>query len=836
MNMHRFLRIHFCLTLALGGALLGWAASNYTTPYTFTNLAGTPSIGSDDGTGNAARFNRPCGVAADSAGNLYVADKDNFTIRRITPTGIVTTIAGAPGFDGYVDGNGSAARFRLPVGVAVDANGTLYVADMGNYVIRKITTAGVVSTLAGSGNPGSADGTGTAAQFNVPTGIAVGPGGDLYVTDIDNKTIRKVTAAGVVTTFAGTAGVAGSADGTGATASFSAPSSITTDGAGNLFVTDGYTVRKITASGVVTTIAGTAGQSGTADGNGSGAAFAAAIGITIDATGNLYIADWSIRKITPAGDVTTIAGNHGNPGGSSDGAGAAAQFNNPAGIAADATGNLFVCDRDNNTVRKITSAGAVTTFAGLPPEGSRGNVDGAGVVARFNSPAGVAVAPNGDVYIADSGNRTIRRITAAGATSTVTGTSNGQSNPLTFDNPAGLAIDLTGNLYVGQAGNNIISKVTPAGVVTTFAGAGPRPGHSDGTGTDATFFDPEGLAVDANGTVYVADRGNHTIRRISSAGVVTTLAGSAGVPGSADGTGSSARFYESTGVVVDANGNVFVADGLNNAVRKISPTGVVTTIAGVAGTDGNSDGVGTAARFWVPTSVAVDAAGNVFVTDSANQTVRKITPDGTVSTIAGFAETSGSASGTGQFARFDNPRGIAINASGTLYVTNSDGASNTVVAGVAAGRPVITAQPAGISVAAGGNVQFSVTASGDPAPNYQWQFNGSAVGGATLASLSLTSVQSANAGDYTVVVSNSLGSVTSAKATLTVTTTPTTPSTPATPSTPSSGGGGSLSGWFVGILVVLWCLRRLFAPHRGIESAAATGSSISIYFTTRRIA
>jgi streptogramin lyase len=300
--------------------------------------------------------------------------------------------------------------------VAVDGDGNLYVADANNHTIRKITPAGVVTTLAGTaGSSGSADGTGADARFKYPSGVAVDGDGNLYVADRDNNTIRKITPAGVVTTLAGTAGSSGSADGTGADARFNYPSGVAVDGVGNVNVADRYnhTIRKITPAGVVTTLAGTAGSSGSADGTGADARFSRPFGVAVDGDGNLYVTDrnnHTIRKITPAGVVTTLAGAAGSYG-SADGTGADARFSGPVGVAFDGDGNLYVIDGSNHTIRKITPAGVVTTLAGAA--GSSGSADGTGPLARFNYPEGVAVDGDGDVYVADRNNHTIREITPA---------------------------------------------------------------------------------------------------------------------------------------------------------------------------------------------------------------------------------------------------------------------------------------------------------------------------------------------------------------------------------------------------------------------------------------
>jgi sugar lactone lactonase YvrE len=323
----------------------------------------------------------------------------------------ITTFAGAAGAQGSADGTGSAARFYDPVGVAVDSAGNLYVADTNNNTIRKITSGGVASTLAGlAGTPGSADGTGSAARFSTPIGVAVDSAGNLYVADTNNKTIRKITSGGVVTTLAGLAGASGSADGTGSAARFSTPNSVAVDSAGNLYVADQLndTIRKVTSGGVVTTLAGLAGASGSADGTGSAARFNYPRGVAVDSASNVYVADsnnQTIRKITSGGVVTTLAGLAGASG-SADGTGSAARFNYPFGVAVDSAGNVYVADPNNDTIRKITSGGVVKTLAGFA--GATGNADGTGSATRFNYPFGVAVDSAGNVYVGDTSNHTIR--------------------------------------------------------------------------------------------------------------------------------------------------------------------------------------------------------------------------------------------------------------------------------------------------------------------------------------------------------------------------------------------------------------------------------------------
>ena len=565
-------------------ALVTWlalSAPSALAQYQWTNFAGMPGgDGNVDGTGSSARFSNPMGVAVDTSGNAYVADHDNNTLRKITFGGVVTTLAGLASSSGSTDGTGSAARFLNPFGVAVDASGNVYVTDQGNHTLRKVTPSGVVTTLAGlAGSTGSSDGTGSAARFNSPSGVAVDASGNVYIADQNNHTIRKVTSGGVVSTLAGLAGSSGSGNGTGSAARFSSPRGVTVDSSGNVFVADtaNNILRKVTSGGVVTTLAGSSSSSssGSSDGTGSAARFFAPIGVTVDASGNLYVADTAnniLRKVTSGGVVSTLAGLAGLAGssGSSDGTGGAAQFSSPYGVSVDGSGSIYVADLGNNLIRKVTSAGVVSTFAGS--RSNQGSSDGLGSTARFYNPLGVAVDASGNVYVADLSNHTIR-------------------------------------------------KVTSAGVVSTLAGLAGSSGSSGGTGSAARFNSPQSVAVDASGNVYVADTGNHTIRKVTSAGVVTTLAGSAGNTGSSDGTGIAARFYNPNGVAVDTNGNVYVSDRSNSTIRKVTSGGVVSTIGGTAGVIDGKDGAGSAASFSSPRGISVSNAGTIFVADGDNNRI-----------------------------------------------------------------------------------------------------------------------------------------------------------------------------------------------------------------------
>lgn len=741
-------------------------------PYTFTTWAGTARLGSADGTGSAARFVTPTGIAADNAGNLYIADTGNNTIRKITPAGAVTTLAGRAGSRGTANGPGSSARFDLPTGVAVDQAGVVYVADTFNHAIRKITPDGVVSTLAGSpiDFPGSADGKGSAARFNAPNRLALDNAGNLYVADTVNFTIRKVTPDGVVSTFAGKAGFQGSIDGSAGAARFSYPRGVAVDASGNVYVADSgnSVIRKIAPSGTVTTLAGTAGQTGSADGTRRRASFIDPVGIAVDAGGNLLVADdqgQTIRKVTADGVVTTLAGSPGISG-STDGPGAEARFTLPTGVAADTSGNIYITDVGNNSVRKIDAAGFTSTLSGKP---SLGSTDGLGVAASFAGLEGLAVDAAGNVYVADNGNHVIRKITADGVVSTLAGragmpgTADGAGAEARFNHPESLGVDGVGNVFVPDFFNHTIRKITPSGMVTTFAGQAGSHGSADGPGNAARFFHPAGVAVDSLGNIFVADQYNYTIRKITPTGAVSTFAGAAGILGSADGPGNVARFNGPESVAVDTSGFVYVADAGNCTIRKITPDGWVSTLAGVAGFFGSADGPGGEALFGSPIGLTVDRAGLVYVADAANNTIRLITPDGVVTTLAGSARVlPGSADGIGSAARFSAPSGVAVDSAGVLYV--SDSGNNTIRKGLPF---AITLQPHDRNAAANESVTFNVTALGSFPLFYQWRLGENSLPGQTNAALTVDSARRTS-GLYSVAVTGPGGTVGSSNALLRV--------------------------------------------------------------------
>jgi len=596
-------------------------------------LAGSAGGSGDiDGTGMAARFNDPYGIVADSTGNLYVTDgSPGGPIRKITPAGVVTTFAGSTSA-GSADGNGTGAGFTNPTGIRIDGAGTLYVADTGNSTIRKVTPDGVVTTLAGTaGAPwGSADGTGAAASFFEPQALAVDSSGFVYVADTNNDEIRKITPQGVVTTLIGPkAGLYG-------------PSGIAVNAAGTVYVSNTYAgaIQQITPAGVMTTLA-----------NSFYGSCAEPWGIIVNAAGTIYAADdVAIQEVTLGGVFTTVAGTC-QPVGSDYAAG----FFGATDIAMDAAGMMYVTDRFNNRIVKVTPAGVMTTFAGAAS--ANGNADGTGAAALFNYPSAVVADASGNVYVADSGNSAIRKVTPQGVVTTLSVQLAGP--------PSGLAIGSDNSLYITLLQE--VDKISPQGVLTKFAGGAT--GSADGTGGAAHFNGPAGVAINSAGVLYVADSGNCTVRAITPAGVVTTLAGMAGqCIVSVDGSGSAARFQGPYSIAIDSNGNIFVSDvGQNVAqdstvqslIRKVTPQGTVTTIV-PDGTIGVISGDG---------SLSCDGAGNLYVAESSDHEILKVTPQGAISTAVGSVTPYGLAFAPYP-ATLSSPTALTVLSTGQLVIVD----------------------------------------------------------------------------------------------------------------------------------------------------------------------
>jgi sugar lactone lactonase YvrE len=606
----------------------------------------------DGGKAVQAQLNTPTGIALDATGDVYIADSLNNVVRMVNLAGIISTVAGngVPGYSG--DGGGATAvdptftgMLTNPLGIAVDKQGNLYIADNGNHAIRRVTTDGNINTFAGnqvysfgySGDGAAA----TSAQLDFPTDVAIDSTGNLYIADYGNFVVRQVTTDGNIHTYAGNDVNSFAGDGAAATsASLFQPYGVAVDSSGNLYITeygDGR-VRKVAsgsngAGGKISTIAGNGSFGFAGDG---GSATSAQLntprGLCVDSSGNVYIADWAnnrVRKISGS-NISTVAGN-GVLSYSGDGGSALqAQLYAPGAVAVDSAGNIYIADTGNHVVRQVTK-GVVSTFAGTGTAGFAGDGSAANK-AQLNAPQGVAVDSAGNVYIADTGNLRVRVVGTNGNISTFAGTGspgnggdNGAAGSATFYLPSAVTTDKAGNVYIADYEVGVVRKVTN-GTITTIAGIGASGYSGDGGLAKAAQLNgPSALALDPAGNLYIAQLGDSRVRIVNASGVINTIAGTGGDGYQGEGLPAvSSELAGPTGVAADGNGNVFISVA-GNRVMQVLPNGTMSTLVGT-GLPGYVDGPAAASMLNIPGGLALDAAGNLYIADSANNAVRIVSP------------------------------------------------------------------------------------------------------------------------------------------------------------------------------------------------------------------
>jgi uncharacterized protein (TIGR03437 family) len=563
--------------------------------------------------------------------------------------------------------------------VTLDAAGNLYVLTYYDNRVRKVTPAGTINTIAGNGSTGfSGDGgPAVSASLASPNGIAVDAAGNLYIADSRNNRIRRVTPDGTIGTVAGNGSPGFAGDGGPATgAALNDPFAISLDAAGNLYIADtgNSRIRKVTHTGAITTIAGNGSQGFSGDG---GPAPSAALmypsAAVIDATGNLFIADTGnnrIRRVATNGTIGTVAGN-GSYSFSGDGGSALnAALAYPSGVAVDTAGILYVADTRNSRIRKVTPNGAISTVAGNGSYRFSGD-GGPALSATLNTPGGVTVDSAGNVYLTDTLNNRVRKVTPGGIITTIAGNGSrgysgdgGLATSAALYTPNGIAVDRAGNLYIVDTGNNRVRKVTSNGAMSTVAGGGPGGVLGDGgPAINAMLDDPFGVAVDAAGNLYIADTGNNRIRKVTPAGAISTIAGTGSQGFSGDGgPAASAALSLPDGVAVDAAGNLYIADTGNNRIRKVTPNGTINTL----------NGSGPAVTLNSPSGVALDAAGNLFIADAGNYRIRMLTANGVISTVAGTGASGFSGDGgPAAAAALSEPSAVAVDAAGNVYLADT---------------------------------------------------------------------------------------------------------------------------------------------------------------------
>lgn len=759
-----------------------------------TTFAGSAGLsGSLDGLGAAARFDTPASIASDAFGNFYVADAANHIIRKVTAAGVVSTLAGTAGAAGNLDGVGAAARFNGPSALAVDSVGTVFVADTYNHVIRSISAAGNVTTLAGAvGATGSVDGTGSAARFSFPAGIAVDTSGNIYVSDTSNHTIRRVSSSGVVSTFAGFAGQSGSANGNGAAARFAFPNGLVTAPGGILYVADSFNhmIRRITALGEVTTLAGTAGQAGSTDANGVAARFNQPVGVAVDNLGNVYVADTfshTIRKISTAGDVTTLAGSAGISG-STDGVGGTARFNQPFALVIDANSNLYVADTRNHTIRRsgTTSAPGIATH----PQNSIAPV---GTTATFTVVATGAPTPSFQWQRQAAGTFGFINLTNDGIHSGVNSatlsvanvhpTNSGDQYRVIASNGINpVATSNAATLTIGEA--PVFANVTSATFKATEAGSFTFSATGSPTPTFTMTGAPSWLSLSSTGVLT----GTPPVGSEGTIALVITASNGAAVTQNFTLTVTPAIIApaitsQPTSVAVNQGQNTtftVVASGTAPLTYQWRRDGVI--IAGATGSTFTLTNVQPSSAGGYSVTVANAAS---FVTSNTATLVVNTAPQflsqpqaqlALAGSTVTFEVVASGAGATYQWRKNGVPIGGANAATFTLFsistadvanydvvVTNSLGSITSSPAqltiATAASAPVVTSRPASRTVLVGGSTTLRVGATGVPAPSYQWRKNGAAIAGATNASLTLTNVQPDAAGSYDVVITNSVGGV-----------------------------------------------------------------------------
>jgi uncharacterized protein (TIGR03437 family) len=705
---------------------------------------GLSRFAGDGGLAVGASLSSPQGLAFDSAGDLFIADSGNHRVREVTPAGIITTVAG--GGNGGDGGLATQAGIEGPQGVVLDKSGNLYFVDYGANLVRMVSAStGIISTLAGTSSGGFTGDGGPATQATLsnPSSITIDSSGNLYIADTYASRIRKFFPGGIITTVAGGGSSLGD-NGPATQAQLNAPQGVAVDASGDLYIADSYQerIRRVGANGIITTIAGT-GQAGfSGDGSlATGAMFSTPVGVAVDASGNVYVADLDnnrIRRVVPGGTVTTIAGTTTPVG--DGGPSRQARLTSPQAVAVDSAGNLFIADPNSNRVRKVTPSGIITTLAGTGQTG-RGGDNGPAASAILNNPAAVAVDSAGNVYIVDSGNSVIRRVDATTGKITLfagnytccylgTGTSGdgGPATAATLFAPHGVAVDGVGNVYFatvvangGKPGllsgpngaGEAVLRVTTDGIIHPWAGgtqAGAGFSGDGGPPLQAVFGGNINLAAASDGTLYIADQYNNRARKIDPAGAtINTVVGNGQGGYAGDGGPATAAAVQGLyGIALDAEGNLYV--GAYSYVRKVNSSGIIGPYVDNGQQYGFSGdgGPATAASIEEASGLAVDSGNNLYIADVFNLRVRQVQPaappaiDLSSTSIAFSLAATGSTATTQTFVLTNSGQGTlnwaaaATTTSGGPWLSVSP-ATGSILSGQPGTTVRVTANPSGLA-------------------------------------------------------------------------------------------------------------------------------------------
>ena len=710
----------------------------------------------------SAPISTPVGLGFDTAGSLLFADTNNHMISRIGSDGVLTVIAGngIPGYSGE-GGKATDASLWFPLAVAQDTSGNTYVSDSSNHIIRRISTDGTITVIAGQPRHAGYSGDGgpaTNALLNLPAALTFDSSGNLYVMDFGNRRVRRITPQGVISTFAGngTQGYSGDGDQAVKAALNMQDNGLVFDSSDNLYISDwaNYRIRRVSSQGIITTVVGTGQQGFSGDGGlATQASISTPTGLAFDRAGNLYFADYinnRIRRVTPEGIISTVAGT-GDAGFAGDGGPAVrALLRFPVAVAADPSGNLFISDRFNYRIRRVATDGTITTFAGnglyrAIPDGSPASR------AYFDAPKGIAFDSANNLYVADRNNNYVRRIQPDGTITTIAGNGSqgysgdgGPATAATISYPTGITVDGGGNVYFAETFSNRVRRITPNGVISTVAGTGGQGFNGDNRpATQATLTNPEGLLVDSAGNLLITDYFNNRIRRVSPDGIITTIVGNgnAGFSGDA-GPAVQAQLNFPRAIALTPAGELLIADTANNRVRAVSPQGTIRTVVGDGRAASSGDG-GPASKASIngPTALLVDKSGNIYITENAGNRIRVVALDGTIATVAGTGTPGYTGDGgPGAQATLNAPdSGLALDGAGNLYL--SDSGNNRI--------RVILAQKPSISANTQGTLAFRATSGGAATDAQKVRIQSSVLGAPFAAAVSTTS-----GGDWLIVDPN----------------------------------------------------------------------------------